>query len=103
MVLLSSAQIADAIVKISKTTYAAAILVVAYVYVSIEFSFFPWTRGYAVVLLDYVLAPLRSTAASLAAHLPNFFFVVVIIFLGALRDEAGETDFQGDWAGGYNH
>ena len=53
-------------------------LVLFYFYVSLVFSFFPWTRGYASVLLDYVLYPLRTVAVAVAAYLPNVFFVLVI-------------------------
>ena len=54
-------------------------LLLLYFFMSLVFSFFPWTRGYASVLLGYVLYPLRTVGAAFAEYLPNVFFVAVIV------------------------
>ena len=45
--------------------------------------FFPWTRGYAQVLVAYVLSPLRLIADAAIAYLPNLFFIVVIVIVAS--------------------
>ncbi len=56
-----------------------AILVVAlYFYASTVLSFFPWTRGYAQILVAYVLSPLRIVGNAIVSYLPNVFFIAVI-------------------------
>ncbi len=51
----------------------------AYFYLSLVFSFFPWTRGYAAVLFGYVLYPLRTVGSAFEESLPNVFFIAVIL------------------------
>ena len=51
----------------------------AYAYVSFTFSLFPSTRGYADVLLGYVLYPLRVVGEATVAFVPNLFFIAVIL------------------------
>lgn len=53
-------------------------LVAGYIYASAVLGFFPWTRGYARLLLDYVLAALRLAGNAVLAYLPNVFFIAVI-------------------------
>lgn len=59
---------------------AAVVLsfVLIYAYLTLVLNFFPWTRGYAAVLLDYVLSPLRIVGRAALAYLPNLFFLLVI-------------------------
>ena len=72
---------------------------------------FPWTEGYARVLVDYVLSPLRLIAGATVAYLPNLFFVGVIVlvavylikFIKIIFNELGrETisfpNFYPEWA-----
>jgi small-conductance mechanosensitive channel len=58
-----------------------ALLMVAmtYAYVSFTFSLFPWTRGYADLLLGYVLYPLGVVGHAAVAFVPNLFFIAVIL------------------------
>lgn len=53
-------------------------LVVLYFYASLVLSFFPWTRGYAEILVTDVLSPLRLVWDDIVAYLPNVFFFGVI-------------------------
>lgn len=88
------------------------VLVSFYAYASLVLGFFPWTRGYARVLLGYVLAPLRLVGRQVASYLPNLFFVAVIAvisfyvirFVRILFTEIGKgtialPNFYPDWAG----
>jgi small-conductance mechanosensitive channel len=52
--------------------------VLLYFYASIVLSLFPWTRGYAQILVGYILAPLRLVGNAVIKYLPNVFFIVVI-------------------------
>jgi small-conductance mechanosensitive channel len=54
-------------------------LIFFYFYISLVFSFFPWTRGYARILLNYTLYPVRTVGSAAANYLPNVFFIVVIL------------------------
>jgi small-conductance mechanosensitive channel len=51
----------------------------AYAYVSFTFSLFPSTRGYARLLLGYVLYPLGVVWQATVAFVPNLFFIAVIL------------------------
>lgn len=86
-------------------------LVLLYFYMSLVFSFFPWTRGYASVLWGYVLYPLRTVEAGFAAYLPNVFFIAVIlvvayyavklvkfVFLEIGKGTISLPGFYSDWA-----
>jgi small-conductance mechanosensitive channel len=59
-------------------TVALSLLLI-YVYLTLVLNFFPWTRGYAVVLLGYVLSPLRVVGHALLGYVPNLFFLLVIV------------------------
>jgi small-conductance mechanosensitive channel len=56
--------------------FTVAILV--YSYVHLVLTFFPWTRGFAVRLFDFVLEPIESIAKGVLASAPGLFFVAVI-------------------------
>ncbi|MDD2900184.1 MAG: mechanosensitive ion channel family protein [Desulfuromonadaceae bacterium] len=49
-----------------------------YLYIPLVLSFFPWTRGAANKLFDYILNPLEKVGHSFVAYLPNIFFLLVI-------------------------
>jgi small-conductance mechanosensitive channel len=53
-------------------------LALLYAYITTVTNFFPWTRGYSAVLLDYVLAPVRIVWNALTSYVPDLFFVAVI-------------------------
>jgi small-conductance mechanosensitive channel len=77
--LLSAQRITRISIALLRAARLFTVLVLFYFYISLVFSFFPWTRGYASVLLGYVLYPLRTVGAGFAAYLPNVFFVIVIL------------------------
>jgi small-conductance mechanosensitive channel len=49
-----------------------------YLYVPLVLSFFPWTRGMASRLFDYLLTPLEKVGSAVISYLPNIFFLLVI-------------------------
>jgi small-conductance mechanosensitive channel len=79
--LLPADRIADFVIGLAKLLRLAVVLVVLYGYASLVLGFFPWTRGYARILLDYVLSPLRLIGNAVVAYLPNLFFIAVIVLI----------------------
>jgi small-conductance mechanosensitive channel len=75
----SSAQITELLVGAAKLLRAVALLVLGYAYVSLVFSFFPWTRGLASTLLGWVLEPLRLVGLALVEFTPKLIFILVIV------------------------
>lgn len=66
---------------ISRGVRVVLTLTLFYFYISLVFSFFPWTEGYAAALLDYLLLPLRAVGGAFLDYLPKFFFIAVILFV----------------------
>jgi small-conductance mechanosensitive channel len=57
------------------------ILVILYAYVDLVLSLFPWTRAFADRLLDYVLVPLAVIGKAVWEHVPNLFFIAILVFI----------------------
>ena len=57
--LLPAERITAFLVAFARLIRFVVVAVLVYFYLSITFSFFPWTRGYAAILLDYVLTPAK--------------------------------------------
>ena len=49
-----------------------------YLYLSFVLEFFPWTRGYAAILFEYMMTPVKALAAAVLSYLPNIFFIAAI-------------------------
>jgi small-conductance mechanosensitive channel len=79
--ILPADRIADFAIGLSKLLRLGLVLVVMYFYAYLVLGFFPWTRGYASILVGYILSPLRVVGDAVLAYLPNFFFIAVIIFV----------------------
>ena len=79
LVLLSDQRIASFVKALARVVRLLVTLVLLYTYVSLVFSFFPWTRGLASQLLDYVLTPLATLGRGLVAFIPDLFFIAVIV------------------------
>ena len=77
--LLPAERITNSLLLLARGLRLVLSLVLAYFYLSLVFSFFPWTRGYASVLFGYVLYPLRTVGSAFAMYLPNLFFIGVIL------------------------
>ena len=77
--LLPAERITNSLILFARGLRLILSLLLFYFYLSLVFSFFPLTRGYASVLFGYVLYPLRTVGAAFAGYLPNVFFVAVIL------------------------
>ena len=77
--LLPAERITSLLVTVARALRALLTFALVYAYVSFIFSLFPWTRGYANLLLDYVLYPLRAVGQAAIAFVPNLFFIGVIL------------------------
>lgn len=86
-------------------------LVLLYAYVTLMFSFFPWTQGFSTSLLRSVLWPVRVVGSAALAYAPNVLFIVVILavayyvikfvkvfFVAIARRSITLPDFYPDWA-----
>lgn len=86
-------------------------LVLLYSYLTLVFSFFPWTRGFASTLLHYTLSPLGAVGRGFVSYIPNLFFITVIagvthylsrfirsIFLEIERGTLSFPNFYREWA-----
>lgn len=75
----------DRIVKllISLAKFGRFILIIALldIYIPLVFSFFPWTRGFASKLFNYLLLPIQKTWTAVSSYLPNIFFILVIVVI----------------------
>lgn len=79
--ILPAHRITDFAVGLAKLLRFMLVVIALYFYASLLLGFFPWTRGYAQVLVGYVLSPLRLIADTAIAYLPNLFFIAVIILV----------------------
>jgi small-conductance mechanosensitive channel len=77
--IFSSAQITEFLIGAVKGLRAAIVLLLAYAYISLLFSFFPWTRGLAGTLVEWILTPLKLVGLAFVEFVPKLFFIAVII------------------------
>jgi small-conductance mechanosensitive channel len=87
------------------------ILLILYVYVHTELSFFPWTRPIARRVLDYVLVPLAAIGRGVVGQIPSILFIVILaviaryilkllklFFSGIERGTIKVSGFYPEWA-----
>lgn len=55
------------------------ILIVVYLALPLLFNLFPATEGYAPILIDYFIRPLKKIGAAVVASVPNVITIVIII------------------------
>ncbi len=92
-------------------TRIVLVLLLSLFYIQLVLSFFPWTRRYAVPLLELVVTPLQSIGSGLLGYLPNLIFLIVLaliarfglrllktFFLGVKRGVVTLSGFDADWA-----
>lgn len=109
--LLTADRITDALISFARALRFILTLLLFYLYLPTVLSFFPWTRGWAGTLIQYILRPLRLMWDGLIHYLPNLFFIAVILVVayyavGAMKfifDEIGRgrielSGFYRDWA-----
>jgi small-conductance mechanosensitive channel len=87
------------------------IITILYLSLPLLFSLFPWTKGYAEVLIDWIIDPVKGVFTAIFSYLPNLLTILVILFFGRLGIKilaflAGEIESEGlkikgfypDWA-----
>jgi small-conductance mechanosensitive channel len=77
--LLPAERILQLLNLVARALRAGLSLVLLYAYLTVVLNFFPWTRGYASILLQYTLSPLQTVWRAITAYLPNVFFIAVIL------------------------
>jgi small-conductance mechanosensitive channel len=109
--ILPADRIADSFIGVARLLRLAVVLVVVYFYLSAVLGFFPWTRGYARILIGYIVSPISIIANTILTYLPNLFFIAVIIvvahyiikltriiFLEIGKQTITLSGFHPDWA-----
>jgi hypothetical protein len=79
--LLTAERITDTLLMLVRGGRMSMVLILLYFYVSLVFSFFPGTRGWAGMLFGYVMSPVKLIWEAIANNLPDFFFVAVILIV----------------------
>ena len=94
-----------------RATRLVLVLFLVFFYIELVLSLFPWTRTYAIPLLDLVLSPLRSIGIAVLDYLPKLVFLIVLFFvaryglkllrtffLGIEQGRITFTGFDAEWA-----
>lgn len=94
-----------------RTARIILVLILVFFYLELVLSLFPWTRAYAIPLLELVLGPLHDMGIAVLGYLPKLIFLIVLFFvvryaLNLLRAfflaiERGRITFHGfeaEWA-----
>ena len=76
--LLSSGQISEAMIRLARFGRLVITLALLDIYLTLAFSFFPWTQSYASHLYETVMGPLRDVVAAMVGYLPNVFYIAAI-------------------------
>ena len=96
---------------LTRVVFLLVVFMALYAYLYLGLSLFPRTQAYAVTLLEYVLVPLNTLGRAALIHIPNLFFILILILVTryALRllrlffneIERGAITFKGfypEWA-----
>lgn len=94
-----------------RSTRLIVTLLLVFFYLELVLRLFPWTRDYAVPMLDLVLSPLRSIGSAVLDYLPKLVFLIIlffvaryalnllrVFFLSIQRGRISVTGFDPDWA-----
>jgi small-conductance mechanosensitive channel len=94
-----------------RTSKIILVLLLVFFYIELMLSLFPWTRTYAVPMLDLLIAPLQDIARSVLDYLPKLAFLVVLVlvaryglnllqsfFMGIQRGRIAFAGFEAEWA-----
>ena len=64
-----------------RVVFLLVVIMALYAYLYLGLSLFPRTQAYAVTLLEYVLVPLNTVGKAALVHIPNLFFILVLILV----------------------
>ena len=76
--IISADRVGLALERAIRITRLVLVVLAIDLYLTYVLGLFPWTRAVSARLLDYVVSPIRMTAAAVVGYLPNLLFVVVI-------------------------
>ncbi len=109
--LISTNQIRAILHGLLRIPFALVSLFLVYSYLNGVLRLFPWTRGIADNLLQYVLDPLRIIALGFVRYLPSLIFIVILVLVARLllkglkifwdavaRGTVQLSGFDPDWA-----
>jgi small-conductance mechanosensitive channel len=80
-ILIPPERMAAALLKVMNVLHWMLVVLLVIIYLQIDFSAIPLTRGFAEAVLDYVTTPLRTLWASFLDNIGNFFFIIVVAVL----------------------
>lgn len=78
---LSEERIVEAIEGSVKIVRLFAIVALGYLYITVIFSFFDFTKTWAGTLISYIVDPLWNVVLAFIQYLPSLFFILVIVFV----------------------
>ena len=94
-----------------KTARIAIVFVIVLFYVEMVLGLFPWTRSFAVPLLELIITPLKSILTSVLDYFPSLVFLIILVlvmryvlkllrtfFLGVQQGRIKITGFDTDWS-----
>jgi small-conductance mechanosensitive channel len=64
-----------------RTVRIILVLFIIFSYIELVLSLFPWTRSFAIPLLELVISPLRGIGISFLEYLPNLVFLIILFFV----------------------
>ena len=64
-----------------RTARIIIVLLIGLLYIDLVLSLFPWTRTYAIPLLELVLVPLGGIGIAVLDYLPKLVFLIVLFFV----------------------
>ena len=87
------------------------VFVIVLFYVDLVLGFFPWTRTYAIPLLELVITPLKSILNSVLGYIPSLVFLIILIlvmryvlkllrtfFLSIQQEKIKISGFAAEWS-----
>ncbi len=78
---LSEDRIIEQIKLVIKVINFVVVIIVAYFFFTILFSFFSFSKTWASTLIGYIIDPLISVLKAFVVFLPNLFTIIVIVFV----------------------
>ncbi len=109
--ILSSSQIAEALIAAATAVRVVTTLLILYFYVSTVLGVFPWTKGISAQLFGAILTTLKAIGQAFATYVPDMVSIIVIIFvvrviiklihvvfLGIERGAVTFAGFHREWA-----
>lgn len=92
--LLHEERITSFIISVIRGTRTVLLIALLYLYIPLVLSFFPWTRGMASQLFNYILTPVEIAGQSFVSYLPKVFFLLVIAVITHYAIKLGRFFFD---------